>query len=175
MISGPRFEPPDLSSWLYIQFFMRNPNLRSKMQNSRTQGRKFRVKNSKTIIFKPDHRVMFLTLCSCGHVLTVLGLTRVPWDLMFSFVVVRFSCPLKALVSYFGDLVAVTWLCECSGHQHWVRDMQCTGALRRRTTTQNSLNHLTLWRLHSQYLIAFYRSGANIYYFCKWIKEESLM
>ena len=30
LISGPRFEPPDLSSWLYIQFFMRNPNLRSK-------------------------------------------------------------------------------------------------------------------------------------------------
>ena len=41
-----RFGTPDLSSWQYIQFFMRNPNLRSKMQKYTLQMTKIKKKTT---------------------------------------------------------------------------------------------------------------------------------
>ena len=43
-----RFETPDIPRWLYIQFFMRNPNLRSKNTQICSQEGKIRKNRRKT-------------------------------------------------------------------------------------------------------------------------------
>ena len=63
LIFGSNFGILDMSSWLYIQFFTRNPNLQSEFTNSFTHRRKLRKTNLR--------ESRFLTL-TCKYSLTFL-------------------------------------------------------------------------------------------------------